>query len=126
MREERRLWLFENRVLRRIFGHNREEVTGDWRKLHDEELNDLYSSPNIIRVTKLRRMCWVGYVARKRERRCVYGALVRKPERKRTLGRPRRRWDDNIKNDLQDLGCGRMGWIDLAQGRDRWRTLVNA
>ena len=88
--------MFENRVLRRIFGPKGNEVTGEWRKLHDEELNDLYCSPNIIRVIKLNRMRWAGHVARMGERRGVCRVLVVKPELKRSLGRPRRRWEDNI------------------------------
>jgi len=86
--------------LRRIFGHKRDEVTGEWRKLHNEELHDLYCSPNIVRVIKLRRMRWAGRVARMGERRGVYRVLVGKPEGKRPLGRPRHRWEDNIKMDL--------------------------
>ena len=115
----------ENRVLRRIFGPKRDEVTGEWTKLHNQELNDLYSSPNTVRVIKSRRMRWVGHVARMGERRCVYRVLVGKPEGKRQLGRSRRRWEDNIHMDLQDVGCGGMDWIKLAQDRDRWRALVN-
>ena len=91
MREEPRLRLFENRVLRRIFEPKRDKVTGEWRKLHNEELNDAYSSPNIVRAIKLRRVRWAGHVARMEERRRVYRILVEKPERKRPLGRPRRR-----------------------------------
>jgi len=105
LREERRLSVFENRVLRRIFGPKRDEVTGEWRKLHNEELNDLYCSPYIVRVIKSRRMGWARHVARMGKRRGVYRVLVGKPEGKRTLGRPRRRWDDNIKMDLQEVGC---------------------
>jgi len=126
LREERGLRVFGNRVLRGIFGPKRDEATGDWRKLHNEELNDLYCSPNIVRVIKSRRMRWAGRVARMGERRGVYRVLVGKPEGKRSLGRPRRRWEDNIKIDLQEVGCGGMDWIELAQDRDRWRTLVNA
>ena len=107
--------MFENRVFRRIFGPKRDEITGEWRKLHNEELNCLYRSPNSVRVRKSRRMRWAGHVARMRERRGVYRVLVGKPEGKRTLRRPRRRWADNIKMDLQEVGCGGMDWIDLAQ-----------
>jgi hypothetical protein len=106
--------VFENRVLRRIFGPRRDEVTREWRKLHNEQLNDLYSSPNIVRVIKLRIMRWAGHVARMGEGRGVYRVLVGKPEGKRTLGRPRRRWENNIKMYLQEVGCGGMDWIELA------------
>ena len=118
--------MFENMVLRRIFGPRRDGVTGEWRRLHNEELNNLYSSPNIVRVIKSRRMRWAGHVARMGEKMGVYRVLVGKPEGKRPLGRPRRRWMDNIRMDLQEVGCGHMDWIGLAQDRDRWRTLVNA
>ena len=124
LREERNLRVFQNMVLRRIFGPRRDEVTGEWRRLHNEELNDLYSSPNIVRVIKSRKMRWVGHVARIGEEG-LYRVLVGKPEGKRPLGRPRRRWVDNIKMDLQEVGCGYMDWIGLAQDRDRWRTLVS-
>ena len=93
--------MFENRVLRRIFASRRDEVMGEWRRLHNEELNDLYSSPNIVRVIKLRRMRWAGHVARMGEEMVVYRVLVGKPEGRRPLGRPRRRWADNIRMDLQ-------------------------
>jgi hypothetical protein len=98
--------VFENRVLRRIFGPKREEVTEGWRKLHNEELHNLYSSPRIIRMIKSRRMRWVGHVSRMGEKRNAYRILVGNPEGKRPLGRPMRRWVDNIKMDL-----GEMGWI---------------
>ena len=101
LREERKLRMFENMVLRRIFGPRRDEVTGEWRRLHNEELSDLYSSPNIVRVIKSRRMRWAGHVARMGEERGVYRVLVGKPEGKRPLGRPRRRWVDNIRMDLR-------------------------
>ena len=117
--------MFENRVLRKIFGPRRDEVTGEWRKLHNEKLNDLYSSPSIVRVIKSRRMRWAGHVARMRERRDVYTVLVGKPEGTRPVGIPRFRWEDNIKMDLQEVGCGCMDWIELAQDRDRWRALVS-
>ena len=124
LREERKLRVFENRVLRRIFGPRRDEVTGEWRRLH-EELNDLYNSPNIVRVIKSRRMRWAGHVARMGEERWVYRVLVGKSEGRRPLGRPRRRWAD-IRTDLQEVGCVYMDWIGLAQDRDRWRKLVSA
>ena len=108
LREERRLRVSENRVLRRIFGPKGDEVTGEWRKLHNEKLNVLYSSLNIVRVVKSRRMRWAEHVARMGEGRGVYRVLVGRPEGKRALGRPRRRWEDNIKMDLQEMGCGGM------------------
>jgi len=100
LREEGRLRVFENRLLKRIFGSKRDEVTGEWRKLHNEELNDQYCSSNIVRAIKSGRMRWAGHVARMGERRGIYRVLVGKPECKRPLGRPRRRWEDNIKMDL--------------------------
>jgi hypothetical protein len=122
--EERRLKAFENRVLRRLFGPKRDEVTGEWRKLHNEELNDLYSLPNIVRVVKSRRMRWAGQVARMGEGRVLHRILVGKPEGRRPLGRPRLRWDDDIKMDLEEVGvcCG--DWMERAQDRDRWWALV--
>jgi hypothetical protein len=100
-------------------------MTGEWRKLHNEELRDLYSSPSIIRI-KSRRMRWAGHIARMGEKRNAYRLLVGKPEEKRPLGRPRRRWVDNIRMDLGEVGCGDVGWIGLAQDRNRWRALVNS
>jgi hypothetical protein len=126
LREERNLRVFENMVLRRIFGPRRDEMTGEWRRLHNEELNDLYSSPNIVRVIKSRIMRLAGHGARMGEERGAYRVLVGKPKGKRPLGRPRRRWVDNIRMDLQEVGCGYVDWIGLAQDTDRWRTLVNA
>ena len=126
MGEEHRLRVFEKRVLRRIFGPKRDGVTGEWRKLHNEELNDLYTSSNTVRVIKSRKMRWVGHVARMDKGRGVHKVLVGKPEWKRPLGRPRRRWEYNIKMDLEEVGRGCWNWMELAQDRDRWRTLVNA
>ena len=113
-------------MLRRIFGPKRDEVKGEWRRLYNEELNVLYCSPTNLRVIKSRRMRWAGHVARIGEDRVVYRALVGKPEEKRPMGRPRCRWVYNIRMDLQDVGCGYVDWIGLAQDRDTWRTLVSA
>jgi hypothetical protein len=118
--------VFENRVLRRIFGPKRDEVTGEWRKLHNEVLRDLYSSPSIIRIIKTRRLRWAGHVARMREKRNGYRLLLGRPEGKRPVGRPRRRWVDNIRMDLGEVGWGDVDWIGLAQDRNRWRALVNS
>jgi len=103
LREERKLRVLEKKVLKRIFGPRRDEVTGDWRRLHNEELNDLYCSPNIVRVIKSRRMRWAGHVVRMGEERGVHRVLLGKPEGRRPLGRPRRRWVDNIRIDLQEV-----------------------
>jgi hypothetical protein len=111
--------VFENRARRRIFVPRRDEVTGDWRKLHNEEL------PNIIRMLKSRRMRLAGDVARTGAKKNAYRILVGKPDGKRPLGRPRRRWVDNIKIDLGEIGWDGMDWIYLAQDRDQWRALVN-
>jgi len=124
LREERRLRVFENRVLRRVFRPKRDELTVEWRKLHNEELRDLYALPIIVRVVKSRRMRWAGHVARMGEGRDMHRVLVGKPEGKKPLGRPRCRWEDNIKIDLRKVG-GAGDWMELAQDRDRWRALVN-
>jgi len=113
-------------VLSRIFEPKRSEVTGEWRRLHKEKLNDLYSSSIILRVIKSRRMRWAGHVAHMGEERGVYRVLLGKPEGRRPLGRPRRRWVYNNRIDLQEVECGYMDWIGLAQDRDRWRMLVSA
>jgi hypothetical protein len=126
LRWENRLSVLENMVLRRIFGPKRDEVTGGWRELHNEEFRDLYSSPIIIRIIKSRKMRWAGHVARMREKRNAYRLLVGKPEGKKPQGRPRRRWVDNIKMDVLGIGWGGMDWIGLVQDRDKWRALVNA
>jgi hypothetical protein len=118
------LCLFENRVLRRIFGPKRDEVTGGWRKLHNEELHGLYSSPSIVRVIKARRMRWAWHVARMGEVRGAYNILVGGPKGRRPLERPRRRWED-IKMDLKEIGFGYVDCIHWAQDRDRWRAFVN-
>jgi hypothetical protein len=125
LREEHRLRVFENRVLRRTFGPKRDEVTGGWRKLHNEELHGLYSSPSIVRVIKAKTMRWAGHVAHMGEMRGTYNILVGRPEGRRPLGRPRRRWADNIKMDLRETGFGDVDWIHWAQDRDGWRALVN-
>jgi hypothetical protein len=124
LREGRRLRVFENRVLRKVFRPKRDEVTGEWRKLHKEKLNDLYSLPNIVPVVKSRRMRWAGHVACMGEHRGIHRVLVEKPEGKRPLRRPRRRWEDNIKIYLQEVGGGRGDWIVLTQDREMWRALV--
>ncbi|KAJ4444054.1 hypothetical protein ANN_05843 [Periplaneta americana] len=122
LREEQRLRVFENKVLRKIFGAKRDEVTGEWRKLHNAEL---YSSPDIIRNIKSRCLRWAGHVARMGKFIHTYRVLVGRPEGKRYLGRPRRRWEDNIKMDLREVGYEDRDWINLAQDRDRWRAYVN-
>ena len=116
--------MFENRVLRRIFGPKNGEMTGEWRKLYIEELNDLYSSPNVILVVKGRRWRWAGHVARMGEKRGAYRILVRKREGRRPLVKPRHRWENNIKMDLQEVVLVGMGWIDLALNRGRWKAYV--
>ena len=123
LREERRLRVFENRALR-VFGSKRDQVTREWRKLHNEELRDLYSLPNIVRVVKSRRMRWAGHVAHMGEGRGVQRVLVGKSKGKIPLVRPRGRWEDNIKMHLGEKGGGG-DWMELAQDRDRWRALVN-
>jgi hypothetical protein len=127
LREEHRLRVFENRVLSKIFGPKREE-DGSWRKLHNDELHSLYSPLNIVRVIKSRRMRWAGHVARRGEGRGVYRVLVWSPEGKRPLGRPRRRWKDNIKiikMDLREIGIDGSNWIQLPQDGVQWRACMS-
>jgi hypothetical protein len=124
LREEHRLRVFRNRVLRRIYALKREE-DGSWRKLHNDELHSLYSLSNIVRVIKSRRMRWVGHVARMGEGRGVYRVLVGRPEGKKRLERPRRRWENNIKLDLREIGIDGVNRIQLAQDRVQWRACEN-
>jgi hypothetical protein len=114
LREEHRLRVSENRELRRIFGPKR-EVDESWRKLHNDELHNLYSSPNIVTLIKSRRLRWAGHVARMGKGKGIYRLSVGRPEGKRSLGRPRRRWEDNIKMDLRETGIDGANWIRLAQ-----------
>ena len=109
-----------------MVGPKKEKLAKEWRELHNEELNELYFSPNIVWLIKSRRLRWAGHAARMGERRGVYRVLVGKPKGKRPLGRSRFRWEDTIKMDLQEVRCGGMDWIELAQDRDRRRALVNA
>jgi hypothetical protein len=125
LREEHRLRVFENRVLRRIFGPKRDEVMGQWRKLHSGELHNLYVSPDIIRQIKSRRMWWPGHVARMGEGRKVYSVLGEKPEGKRPFVRPRHRWVDGIRMGLGEIGWWGDEWIHVSQDRDQWGDLVN-
>ncbi|KAJ4450195.1 hypothetical protein ANN_01602 [Periplaneta americana] len=126
LREEQRLRVFENKVLRKIFGAKRDEVTGEWRKLHNGDLHAFYSSPDIIRNIKSRRLRWAGHVARMGESRNAYRMLVMRPERKIPLGGPRRRREDNTKMDLMEVGYDDRECFNLAQNRDRWRAYVRA
>jgi hypothetical protein len=112
----------ENRVLRRIFGLQRDEVTRGWRKLHNEEFHNLYSSPNIVRVKQSKRMRWVGHVW---EMINNYKTLVRNPERRKPFERPRSRWENNVKMDLREIGCGGVDLIHLAEDRSRWQVLMS-
>jgi len=124
LREERRLRVFENGVLRRVFGPKRDDVIGNGENYIMRSLGIFYSLPNIVRVVKSRIMRWVGHVAHMGEGIGVHRVLVGKPEGKRPLGRPRRRWEDNIKTNLREVGGGG-DWKELAQDRDRWLALVN-
>jgi hypothetical protein len=117
--------VFEKRVVRRIIGPKRKEVAGGWRRLHNEELCNLYNSPNIIRVIKSRRMRWAGHVARRGEMRNAYRDLVGKHEEKRPLGILRRGWENNIRMDVREVGWEGVDWMNLAENTDQWRTIVN-
>jgi hypothetical protein len=125
LREEHRLRVFENRVLRGIFEPKRAEVIGGWRKLHNVELHKLYCSPSMIRIIKSRRMRWTEYVARMGATRNAFRTMVGKPEGKRPLQNPTRRWDENIRMDLREIVRGGMDWTDLDLGKNQWRALVN-
>ena len=114
------------RIFRKTFGAKNDEITGEWRKLHSAELHALYSSPNLIRSLKSRRLRWAGHVARMEQLRNAYRVLPGKPQSKRPLGRPRRRWEDNIKMGLREVGCDPRDWIILAEDRDQWRESVRA
>ena len=118
--EKCRLRVFENRILSRIFGPKRDEI-GEWRSLQNEELHSLYRSPNIIRVVKFRRLRWAGHVPRMEEGRSAFRILIGK----RPLGRPMRRWDDNIRMDLKEIGINTRNWVDSAQDVDDWTALMN-
>ena len=111
--------MLKNKVLRKIFGVKRDETTGICRKLHNAELHALYSSPNVVRNLELRRLRWAEHVAHMKESRNAYRVLMGRPKGKRPLGRPRRRWEDNIKMDLKEVGCDVRNWMDLAQDRDQ-------
>ena len=126
LREDHRLRVFENKVLRKIFGVKRDEITGEWRKLNNAKILALYSLPNKIRNLKSRRLRWAGHVARMKKFRNSYRVLMGKPEGMRPLGRPRRRWEDNVKMDLREVGCDPGDWIALAEDRDQWRAYVRA
>ena len=117
--------IFENRIPRQIFGINRDK-NGECRRLHNEELHILYRSPNIVRMIKSRRLRWTGLVARMEEGRSAFKILTGKPTGKRPLGRPRRRWEDDIRMDLEEIGINARNWFDSAQDRNYWRALVNA
>ena len=125
-KEEHSLRLFVNKELTKILGAKRDEITGEWRKLHNAELHALHTTRNVIRNLKSRRVRWPGHVARMEQTRNAYRVLVGKPEGKRSLGRPRRRWEDNIKMDLREVGCDPRDWIALAEDRDQWRAYVRA
>ena len=123
--DESRLRVFENRILRRIFEPKRDE-NWEWLRLHNKELHSLYRSPNIVRVIKSRRLRWAGHVAKMEEGRSVFKILTDIPMGKRPLGRPRRRWEDNLRMDLEEIRIIAGNWVDSAQDRNYWRALVNA
>ena len=122
LREESRLSVFENRILRRILELKRDE-NGEWRRFHSKELHSLYRSPNIVRVITSIRLRWAGYVARREEGRSAFKILTGKPTGKRPLGRPRRRWEDNIRMELEEIDVNAGNWVDSAQEKNYWRVL---
>ena len=124
LREERRLRVFENRILRRLFGP-KWDAKGEWRRLHNEELHSLYRLPNIVRVIKSRSLRWTGHVARMNKGRSALRIVTGTPAGKRPLRRPRHRWEDNIRVDLKEIGINTRNWVDMAQDKDYWKTLVN-
>ena len=124
LREECRLWVFENRILKRIFGHKRDE-NGERTRLHNEEFHSLYHSPNIVRVNKSRRLRWAGHVARREEGRSAFKILTGKPTGKVPLGRPRRRWEENIRIEHKEIGINTRNLVDSDQDSYYWRALVN-
>jgi hypothetical protein len=125
LRKKHKPRVFQKRVLKRIFGRKRDDLTGGWRKLHNKKLYNMHFAKSIIKMIKSRRMRWAGHVARMEEKRNAYRILVGKPEGRRLLGRPRRRRVDNIQMYLREIEWDSLDWIDLAQDRDNWRALVN-
>ena len=124
--QENRFRVFENKVLRKIFGARKDKVSGEYRKLHNHELEELYKSPSIVRIIKSRRLRWAGHVARMGEERTARRIFAGKPRSKRPLGRPRRRWEDNVLQDLEEIGRNQMSWAEFAKNPVEWRSCVEA